>query len=263
MKKSLVAIAAAALLLTGCGSAINEDAEESPNASVESPESSSSETSSPSSKSSKSSEPSESSSPSSRSTASSKPSSSSSESSSPSKSESSSAKASDKESDKESDDAEANAGEKSSRGNGIATVGGDGLVVTEDGETLATVVLNSIEVDPQCTGDYVREAENGHLVTMDFSVKTESALAESDNPSFDISAFDFKVIKSDGSTSNAELYTSATYSCLKDTETIPDEIGPGETVGGKLVLDVESPEGTLIWKPFYDAAGWEWTYPTK
>lgn len=259
MKKSLVAIAAAALLLTGCGSAINEDAEESPNASVESPESSSSETSSPSSKSSESSEPSESSSPSSRSTASSKPSSSPSESSSPSKSESSSAKASDKESDK----AEAGDGEKSSRGNGIATVGGDGLVVTEDGETLATVVLNSIEVDPQCTGDYVREAENGHLVTMDFSVKTESALAESDNPSFDISAFDFKVIKSDGSTSNAELYTSATYSCLKDTETIPDEIGPGETVSGKLVLDVESPEGTLIWKPFYDASGWEWTYPTK
>lgn len=254
MKKSLVAIAAAALLLTGCGSAINDNSEDSANASVESPESNSSETSKPS----KSSEPTESESPSSRSTASSKPSSSSSESESPSKSESSS-----KASDKESEKADAPAGEKSSRGNGIATVGGDGLVMTEDGETLATVVLNSIEVDPQCTGDYVREAENGHLVALDFSVKTESALADSDNPSFDIAAYDFKVIKSDGSTSNAELYTSATYSCLKDTETLPDEIGPGETVSGKLVLDVESPEGTLIWKPFYDATGWEWTYPAK
>ncbi|WP_247828263.1 DUF4352 domain-containing protein [Arthrobacter antioxidans] len=150
---------------------------------------------------------------------------------------------------------------KSTRGNLIKQIG-EGAGLTDEGEQVVTFVVNSITVDVPCTGNYPSPVENGHILVLDVSVVTEPALAESINPTFYMSPYDFTEIAPNGTTSNADLGTMATYSCLPDAEVLPQTIGPGENVTGKVVLDVANPNGTLVFKYAGAPAGWEWTYPS-
>lgn len=152
------------------------------------------------------------------------------------------------------------AGEKSTRGNLIKQIG-EGAGLTDEGKQVVTFVVNSIAVDVPCTGNYPSPVENGHILILDVSVVTEPELAESISPNFYMNPYDFTEIAPNGTTSNADLGTMATYSCLPDAEVLPQEIGPGENVTGKLVLDVTNPSGTLVFKYAGAPAGWEWTYP--
>lgn len=154
------------------------------------------------------------------------------------------------------------AGEKSERGNLIKKVG-EGAGITDNGTEVASFVINSITVDGQCTNEFAEKAENGHILILDVSVKTEPALADSVFPSFGLNPYDFKTIAPNGTTSNADMGTMATYTCLDDSEILPQDIGPAEQATGKVVLDAETAEGTLVFKPGYAAAGWEWEYRAK
>lgn len=149
---------------------------------------------------------------------------------------------------------------KSTRGNLIKQIG-EGAGLTDEGKQVVTFVVNSIAVDVPCTGDYVQPVENGHILVLDVSVVTEPAFAETLNPTFMMNPYDFTEIAPNGTTSNADLGTAATYGCLPDAEVLPQTIGPGENVTGKLVLDVTNPNGTLVFKYAGAPAGWEWTYP--
>ncbi|OUM41061.1 hypothetical protein B8W73_11975 [Arthrobacter agilis] len=150
--------------------------------------------------------------------------------------------------------------EKSARGNLIKQIG-EGAGLTDEGKQVVTFVVNSIAVDVPCTGNYPSPVENGHILVLDVSIVTEPALAESISPTFYMNPYDFTEIAPNGTTSNADLGTMATYSCLPDAEVLPQEVGPGENVTGKLVLDVTNPTGTLVFKYAGAPAGWEWTYP--
>lgn len=100
-----------------------------------------------------------------------------------------------------------------------------------------------------CTVPFAADypAENGHLIVLDVSIETFPALSESDWPTFDLNPYGMKVIAPNGTTSNANLSTTATYSCLPDGEMIPaGGIGPAEKVTGKIVLDSEVPSGILV-----------------
>ncbi|THJ64500.1 hypothetical protein E8P82_14795 [Arthrobacter echini] len=149
---------------------------------------------------------------------------------------------------------------KSTRGNLIKEIG-EGAGITDEGEQVVSFVVNSIAVDVPCTGNYPSPVENGHILVLDVSVVTDPALAESISPTFYMNPYDFTEIAPNGTTSNADLGTMATYSCLPDAEVLPQEIGPGENVTGKLVLDVTNPTGTLVFKYAGSPSGWEWTYP--
>ncbi len=51
------------------------------------------------------------------------------------------------------------------------------------------------------------------------------------------------------------------YSCLTDTERLPDEIGPAQTATGKLAFDVSSVRGTLGLPQLVAPGGWEYAFP--
>lgn len=154
------------------------------------------------------------------------------------------------------------AAEKSVRGNLIKKLG-DGAGITDQSlkKDVASFVINAITVDGACTNEYSQAPVNGHILILDVSVQTEAALADSMVPSFSLNPYSFKTIAPNGTTSNVDLASMATYSCLPDAEVLPSEIGPGENVTGKVVLDAETAEGILVFKPGYANFGWEWAYP--
>lgn len=140
----------------------------------------------------------------------------------------------------------AGAAPTSERGNLIKQVG-EGAGWTEDGKTLAEFVVNSITVDPVCTAPYAEPSENGHLIALDVSIQTYPELAESLYPSFNLNPYMMKIVAPNGTTSNAELGTMASFSCLTDTVSLPAEgVGPAEKMTGSIVIDSEVPTGTLL-----------------
>lgn len=151
----------------------------------------------------------------------------------------------------------AEAAPTSERGNLIKKVG-EGAGWTEDGETLAEFVVNSITVDPVCTEPYAEPAENGHLIALDVSVQTYPELANSLYQTFNLNPYMMKIVAPNGTTSNAELGSMASFSCLSDTVSLPAEgVGPAEKVTGNIVIDSEVPSGTLLISA--DGSNW-WEY---
>ncbi len=154
------------------------------------------------------------------------------------------------------------AAEKSECGNLMKQVGqGARILGGPGGKPPVSFVINSITVDGQCTSPYATPPENGHFVILDVSVQTEPALANTDVPQFYIGSGDWKAIAPNGTTSNATAGTGSSFGCLTEPETLPQTLGPAEQATGKIVLDVETPEGTLIFRRATVIAGWEWTYP--
>lgn len=152
---------------------------------------------------------------------------------------------------------------RSDRGNILKEIGqGAGTYSADTKEQFASFVINSIEVDPVCTGPSAAQypAENGHMLVLDVSIETFPALNELDWPTFGLAPYSMKVIAPNGTTSNANLGTTAAQVCLPDSETIPASVGPAEKVRGKLVLDSELPSGILVITEGGSPTGWEYNF---
>jgi len=151
---------------------------------------------------------------------------------------------------------------KSPRGNFIKAVGDAGWMVNPAGKKTAIFTINSITIDPPCTGPYPQPAEKGHFVILDASIETTPDLAESSYQKFDLSPHGWQFVGANGTTYNGSLTSGASYGCLADSEILPiNGIGPAEKVTGKIVLDMPATTGTLVFKPMGGAAGgWEWAF---
>lgn len=156
----------------------------------------------------------------------------------------------------------AGTGSKSSRGNLVKLVG-EGASVTDKDKTVASFVINSIQVDAQCTNQYAQPSENGHFVALNISMETDPALAESVNPQFGLAGYAWKAVADNGTTFNGDIMTASSFMCLNDEETFPSALGPGEKATGTIMLDVPTPTGVLVHKQGFMATGWEWEYPAK
>lgn len=152
---------------------------------------------------------------------------------------------------------------KSKRGNLIKEIGqGAGTFNPDTKDQLATFVVNAIEIDPVCTDPYSAERppENGHLIALDVSIETFPALGETDYPYFNLNPASMKVIAPNGTTSNANLSSSAAWTCFDDSQVIPvNGLGPAEKVTGKIVLDSEVASGTLVITEG-GLSGWEYEF---
>jgi len=147
---------------------------------------------------------------------------------------------------------------RSPRGNLLGEVGDTASILSLDEATLVDFTINSITVDPKCTAPRADKPENGHFVVLDVDVETQPGMEEVLYNEFAMNPYFFKAIDKNGKTSNADLGTSASYSCLKDGEVLPGEIGDAETASGKVVLDTDVESGTLVFE--FDDLGWEWEY---
>jgi hypothetical protein len=150
-------------------------------------------------------------------------------------------------------------GTYSNRGNLVLAPGQGAAITNSEGVDTATFVVNSIVVDAPCTQEDAELAEHGHFITLDVSVETLPVMAE-DQGSFSMDPYNFKPIAANGTTSNADPGTIAAMYCYDDAAMLPSSIGPGEKATGLVVLDVESPTGVLVYNDFSSMYGWEWAY---
>lgn len=139
---------------------------------------------------------------------------------------------------------------------------GDEAVVTskEDDKTVYSFKVNSFEIDPQCTEEFAQPSENGHLVKVNIDVVTSDAKTMDDSyySSLNFSGFGWKYIAANGTTFNGNLGSTATFSCLPQTELLPASIGPAEKVTGSVLLDVPATDGTLVYEDSALGSGWEY-----
>lgn len=149
--------------------------------------------------------------------------------------------------------------DRSERGNLIKEFGQGAGLSNEDGDQVVDFVVNSI-TPVTCTGEFATAPVNGNMLALDVSIKTYPELADDPYPIFTLSPYQMKVIAPNGTTSNADLASPATYSCLPDGELIPSAgLGPAENVTGKILIDSEVPSGTLVISAG-PGAGWEYTF---
>ena len=95
--------------------------------------------------------------------------------------------------------------------------------------------------------------ENGHFLVL--STTVDSGQHDGVNA---LNSFGFKWIGSDGVTMSAGLYTNAARFCFPLAEILPAAMGPGQRGSGKIVLDVNSTSGTLMWFPDSAEPGYQW-----
>lgn len=150
--------------------------------------------------------------------------------------------------------------DRSERGNLIKEFGQGAGMTNADGDQIVSFSINSI-APAVCTGEWATPPENGHLFVLDVAVETLPKLAESPMPIFNLSPHSMKIVAPNGTTSNANLGTAATYGCFPESEMLPTSIGPAEKATGKIVIDSEVPSGTLIVNDsFSGLMGWEYTF---
>lgn len=159
-----------------------------------------------------------------------------------------------------SQDGEYGAHTVNARGNLVKQLGQlAGTTSSKDaGVTLSQFTITGIEPGFKCTSKYADPPANGTFIAITMDIQTAPELAQDDYPYFDVSANDFKVISPDGTRENDSVGKG--YMCLNESEALPDQIGPGEHVTGKLVLDSANTNGSIVFSPFNISTGWEWGF---
>lgn len=149
--------------------------------------------------------------------------------------------------------------EKSDRGNIVKQIGEVAAVAPdgEAGEPLVEFVVTDIETDAECSSEYAQEPANGNYIVISMEVTTSPKLADEEFlTSWGISEHEFQVFGEDGKRENDSVGNA--FMCLSDNERLPYDIGPGQTVEGKLALDSAHDTGVVAYVPALLQAGWEW-----
>lgn len=149
---------------------------------------------------------------------------------------------------------------------------GASATASAGGEELATMTVHSIDVDPVCTGSYIRKPENGHFVVMDVSVEVAShsklSAAGVSYPKVSMRQGGFHMVDKNGKKSQGNDIIGNGYGCLPEGEGLPVDIEAGENASGKIIFDVPSAEGAIILPELISGVdsgiqGWEWAFPNK
>ncbi|GAA2523934.1 MAG: hypothetical protein Q4C90_09310 [Kocuria sp.] len=160
--------------------------------------------------------------------------------------------------------AEADATSPTSERGNLQKKFGESAGITVEGqngesEPVIEFTVKSVDMDTQCTSPVAMPAENGHLVTV--NVEAETGPAESFKEAlygqdFMFNPADWKFVDDKGKTANSVM-TNPVFNCLDSKELIR-EMGPAERANGKIVLDLPSTKGTLIYGPSLLDGAWEW-----
>lgn len=157
--------------------------------------------------------------------------------------------------------------EVSQRGNIVKQLGETaGYTNVDTGVVESEFTVDAITVDPECTAEYIEPPEHGHFVVATITASVSSTFQEyiESFGSFPVTGmpFDigsFTIIDTNGVVVNS-IDSAATYACLPEDELIPSEVGIGQNATGKVVFDSPVEHGTLVYVPWFDQTGWEWTF---
>lgn len=147
--------------------------------------------------------------------------------------------------------------ETSERGNRVKHIGDTAYIYADASRKTewARWTVTNITLDAPCTNEYAKPSENGHMVVIDVTVQTTKDLP-TDQPLYLGVAGAWQYVLKDGTISNAPVQGSAML-CLPRADRLPDQIGTASKAQGKLVFDLPTTDGYLIYKNGY-STGWEY-----
>ena len=149
--------------------------------------------------------------------------------------------------------------EVNERGNIEMLLGDEGGITDEAGADLVTFAISAITPDIACDSGFDDPPVNGHYIGVDLRVTTTALVTPDDYVSF--SEYDFAFIGPDGITVTS--VDGNAYTCLSDAKLFPyDDLGPGQTYVGTIVIDAPAASGILIFVPSLvsGTGGWEWQF---
>lgn len=152
---------------------------------------------------------------------------------------------------------------KSKRGNLIKKVGDVAAIKTKSGKTIASWTLTKIDAAPQCVADSgvaEKQPENGHFVVLSFDVKTADASVDTEGslPLSLGSPAVWRYYLKDGTLWNGNPDGDYSGSCIDSNERLPGNIGAGTRASGKVVFDLPSTDGVLVFDQSL-SGGWEYS----
>lgn len=117
----------------------------------------------------------------------------------------------------------------------------------------------------ECTSGYSEApAEGNHLLQLDLEIETTPEMRQvfedmGASPTSLMFTTDWYAYASNGTTMNA-IDSSAASSCLSESDQVPFEIGPAESVAGSVVFEVSDATGEIVHRPWILDGGWSWNY---
>lgn len=125
---------------------------------------------------------------------------------------------------------------------------------------LVSFTVTKIELDPTCDSGIARKPQNGHFLAVHMTVRTSKDYNAESDGYLTFSQDDFRIIGPDNTVEN-NVGTFPAYECLTLTEMLPhDDLVPGTTIKGAIVLDTQYRHGSLVMTQPGMTGGWEWTY---
>jgi hypothetical protein len=133
---------------------------------------------------------------------------------------------------------------------------GESEIIATDGTPSATITVSSPAVTTQPADQYGSAPQNGYFVTVTVKVTADQAYTDG----FDINPLDFYALSGgrhfDWDSGNAMFALASS-----DQELSAATLAAGETTSGKLVFDVSSPHGYIVYAPNLDGQPLaEWKY---
>lgn len=152
-------------------------------------------------------------------------------------------------------------GERSERGNIVKKAGEKAGIKDKAGEEAVAFTVTDIDPDYKCTSRSARKPQNGRFVALTVEVAAGKNLAEvtSSDSLHLVTGWNFQ--DKDGTVPNANPLSSATFSCLAESDRLASRIGPASKAKGLIVLDLPKSEGIVVYKPswgYRQQLGWEW-----
>jgi hypothetical protein len=122
-----------------------------------------------------------------------------------------------------------------------------------------SLVVTAITVDPPCTSGYADAPKNGHYVAIAIDLTTTPELATNEYfQSVSLSEYDIKVLSPDGVLENDS--SGNAYSCLDSSETLSNDVGPGQRAVGSIVVDTANTHGAIVVTFGGSPSGWEYSF---
>ena len=115
--------------------------------------------------------------------------------------------------------------------------------------------VTAIEPNFTCTSAHALPSKNGNFIAISMEIQTTAALRKY---GFSVDSYYWKIIDPDGTTENDSI-GNASF-CLDASEEIPGDIGPGEHLSGKVVLDSGQTSGAVALTQMGMTGGWEWSF---
>jgi hypothetical protein len=134
--------------------------------------------------------------------------------------------------------------------------------VSSEGVPAVEFVVEEIAVDGECTSASALPPERGHMLVVSLTMTTSVELVDVTlTPTIDVSRLDFRIVGPDGLV-EADNGTMAAFSCVDESDAMPFEVSPGQTVTGKIAFDTAHTSGVLVYRPWWaePGGGWEWQF---